>query len=240
MNPASIAPKVQNLILNSLSDAERSELLTHASLVALPRGRVLHRPEETVHRIYFIERGMLSLVKEMNDGRVIEIGAQSKEGVTTPEVLIDSDKAIFTGEVQVPISAWVVDRRLVLSLMEKCPTLKSLVHGYFHISIGQVGQTAACNRLHSLEERCCRWLLTAHDGAGADTFPLTHEFLAMMIGAPRAGVTIASNLLRRAGYIDYTRGRVTIVNRRGLEQASCECYGTMRNAIKQLFHKPVR
>ena len=98
--------------------------------------------------------------------------------------------------------------------------------------------TAACNRLHSLEQRCCRWLLIAHDNAIAATFPLTHEFLAMMLGVQRSGVSIAARSLQKAGLIEYTRGRVTITDQPGLEEAACECYGVMRGEFDKLFAAP--
>ena len=106
---------------------------------------------------------------------------------------------------------------------------------YIRFAISEIAQTAACNRLHTLEERCCRWLLIAYDSAMSDNFPLTHEFLAMMLGAQRAGVSVAAGALQRAGYIRYSRGQVTITNRTGLERGACECYASVRAELNRLF-----
>ena len=201
----------------------------------LPRGLVLYGPDQRVERIYFINRGVVSRVQEMRDGRAVEVGAMGIEGITTPEALLDLPNAIFTSIVRIPGSAWVLDRRSVQRAMEKHRALTALIHGYFHVSVRQIGQTAACNRLHSLEQRYCRWLLTANDSACSDTFPLTHELTAMMLGAPRSGVSIVSEMLRKAGYIAYTRGKVTITNRTGLEAAACECYAVIREEFDHLF-----
>jgi CRP-like cAMP-binding protein len=124
--------------------------------------------------------------------------------------------------------------------MEKDSTLLDVMHKCARFAICQLVQTAACNRLHTLEERCCRWLLIAHDNALAKSFPLTHEFLAMMLGVQRSGVTVAARLLQKAGLIQYTRGRVTITDQSGLQDAACECYGTIRAELKRLFGTPKR
>jgi CRP-like cAMP-binding protein len=119
--------------------------------------------------------------------------------------------------------------------MEKDPAVNKLLQGYMHVAEQQLAQTAACNRLHTLEQRCCRWLLTAHDSVRSDTFPLTHEFLAMMLGVQRPGVSITAAILQKAGFIHYTRGRVTITDRAGLEASACECYDVIRDQFDRLF-----
>lgn len=238
MSKMALSGTLRNRILLALSEPERSRLLEKARYTDLPRTMTLYRPDDRVDTIYFIDRGLISLVQEMPEGRTVEIGARGVEGVTTPEALVDDAQALFTSMVQIPCSALVVDLATVRREMAENPKLRRLIHGYFRVATHQIGLTAACNRLHSLEERCCRWLLIAHDSAGCDTFPLTHEFLAMMLGAPRSGVSIASDLLRRAGYIDYRRGEVTIKNRTGLETAACACYATIRSEFDHLFGMP--
>jgi len=128
-----------------------------------------------------------------------------------------------------------LDRKLFLSEIDRSDDARALMRRYMQFAIGELAQTAACNRLHSMEERCCRWLMIAHDSARSDTFSLTHEFLAMMLGVQRAGVSITASILQRAGYIRYTRGRVTITNRSGLEGAACECYAATRAQLDQLL-----
>jgi len=124
--------------------------------------------------------------------------------------------------------------------MESDEVFRTVMQKYVRFAFNQVAQTAACNRLHSLEERCCRWLLIAQDSAQSNSFQLTHEFLAMMLGVRRSGVSIAAQLLRRAGLIDYKHGYVTILNRTGLLDACCECYATTCAQLIQLFSGPRR
>ena len=115
------------------------------------------------------------------------------------------------------------------------PALAELALGYVGASIGQIAQTAACNRLHGLTERCCRWLLRAHDSAGGDTFQLTHEFLALMLGVQRPGVSLAANALQREGLIRYRSGMITVLDRAALEASACECYGAMQAQFAALY-----
>jgi len=137
--------------------------------------------------------------------------------------------------VQIPGTAFRIKREALTRQLAKDAPLRDLMQSYAGFALGQVAQTAACNRLHSLEARLCRWLLTAHDNTPSDTFPLTHEYLAMMLGVQRAGVSIAASFLKQAALIQYTRGFVTVLNRAGLEDASCECYQTTQDQLAKLF-----
>lgn len=136
--------------------------------------------------------------------------------------------------VQNPGTTFRIRRDNLQDMMAKDIALGQALAKYVHF-VAAFAQTAACNRLHHLEERCCRWLLIAHDNARADAFPLTHEFLAMMLGVQRAGVSITANVLQKAGLIQYKHGQVTITDRSGLEDAACECYRTMRMEFDKLF-----
>ena len=122
-----------------------------------------------------------------------------------------------------------------MDIIAQDDALEEAFEKYVHFSVAAIAQTAACNRLHYLEERCCRWLLIAHDSARSDTFPLTHEFLAMMLGVQRAGVSITASALQKAGLIQYRHGQITIINRSGLEDAACECYRVMGMEFDKLF-----
>jgi CRP-like cAMP-binding protein len=160
------------------------------------------------------------------------------EGVTGVGVLFGVDTAVLETVVQIPGAAYRIGRAVAREAIAGSEALRGLLQRYAHFVIGQLAQTAACNRLHSLEERCCRWLLIAHDSARSDDFLLTHEFLAMMLGAQRPGVSLAASILQRAGLIRYTRGHVTIVDRPGLEAAACECYGAMRAQLRHFVGEP--
>jgi CRP-like cAMP-binding protein len=143
--------------------------------------------------------------------------------------------AVFDCIVHIPGTA----RRMALDTlraeMSRNTALRDLMLRYAHFRLSQLSQLAACNRLHTLEQRCCRWLLMAHDSAQSDTFPITQEFLAMMLGVQRTGVTLTTLSLQKVGLIRNWRGRVTIVDRRGLEATTCECYGALRRELDSLF-----
>ena len=175
------------------------------------------------------------MVKAMEDGRMIEVSATSIEGMTTPEVLFGANAAILDGIVQIPGSAFVIERSDLADAVANDRPLSNLLQDYLHLSIQRLAQAAACNRLHSLEQRCCRWLIIAHDSAQADTFPLTHEFLAMMLGVQRPGVSIIMKILQKAGFVRYARGNVTVVDRSGLEESACECYSTLQRRLREVF-----
>jgi CRP-like cAMP-binding protein len=158
--------------------------------------------------------------------------------VTDPNALFGIDQALLETMVQIPGSAFRIEREVLKREMAKDDAFREIMQKYARFAFGQLAQTAACNRLHSLEERCCRWLLLAHDSALADNFSLTHEFLAMMLGVRRTGVSIVAHLLKKAGFIEYKRGRVVILDRAGLLDAACECYSSTQMQLEQLFGSP--
>jgi CRP-like cAMP-binding protein len=137
--------------------------------------------------------------------------------------------------VQLPGHALRLKARLLRQEMQADGALQTLLLRYVQATLSTVAQSAACNRLHLLEERCARWLLACHDRADADKFPMTHEFLAMMLGVRRPGVTGAARSLQEHGLITYARGAMTVLDREGLEAASCECYGVIQNGLSRAF-----
>lgn len=231
---------ITNRILRSLPSATLKHILPALEPLNTVRWQVIDRVDRPIEYLYFINRGLVSFVKTMQDGRTVEVGAVGIEGVTDPNSLFTIDKAIVESIVQIPGTAFRIRRDVLRYAMAKDDALREMMQKCARFAISQLMQTAACNRLHSLEERCCRWLLIAHDSALSKTFPITHEFLAMMLGVQRAGVSIAANYLQKAGLIQYTRGRVTITNRSGLEDAACECHGAVRAELDKLFGTPKR
>ena len=229
---------ITNHVLRSLPPATLTRILPHLELLNTARWQIIDHVDRPIKYLYFVNRGLVSFVKTMQDGRSVEIGAVGIEGVTDPNALFSIDRAIVESMVQIPGIAFRIRRDVLRDEMVKDHRLREMMQNCARFAIGQFMQTAACNRLHSLEERCCRWLLMAHESALSDTFPITHEFLAMMLGVQRAGVSIAASFLQKAGLIAYTRGRVTITNRLGLEDVACECYGTRRAELYKLFAAP--
>jgi CRP-like cAMP-binding protein len=228
---------IANRILLSLPPATLERLLPALSRMDTLRGQIIDHVDRPIQHVHFVNRGLVSFVKTMHDGRSVEVRTVGVEGVTDPNALFGIEAAFPESIVQVPGTAFRIKREILRREMDQDPFLLDIMQRYAAFAIRQIVQTAACNRLHSLEERCCRWLLIAHDSALSDSFPLTHEFLAMMLGVQRAGVSIAASFLQKAGMIQYTRGRVTITNRAGLEDAACECYGTVHAELDRLFGK---
>ena len=226
---------IANGLLLALPAATLKRLRPALKYLNTTRGQVIDRRDAPVRHLYFVNRGLVSMVKTMRDGRTVEITAIGIEGATDPHALFGIEAAVLETVVQIPGTAFRIRRDTLRDEMAKDAALREMMQNYTHFSFNQLAQTAACNRLHSLEERCCRWLLIAHDSALSDTFPLTHEFLAMMLGVQRAGVSIAASFLKRAGLIRYTQGRITITDRAGLEDAACECYGSIQALRDQLF-----
>jgi CRP-like cAMP-binding protein len=169
---------------------------------------VINRLDRPVDYHYFVNRGVISLVKTMRDGRSVEIGVVGIEGITNPFSLFGLNRAATETIVQIAGSAFRIKHDALKRAMAEDDALRGALERYTHFAFSAVTQTAACNRLHFIEERCCRWLLVSHDSAQSDTFRLTHEFLAMMLGVQRSGVTIAANFLQKAGLIRYMHGQV--------------------------------
>jgi CRP-like cAMP-binding protein len=226
---------ITNRILLALPPSTLERIAPALEQISTENGQVIDHVDGPIEYMYFVNRGLVSVVKTMQDGRTVEIGAVGVEGITDANALFGIGTAVLETIVQIPGSALRVRRDTLRQEMERDDALRIAMQDYARFAFGQLAQTAACNRLHSLEERCCRWLLIAHDSALSNTFPLTHEFLAMMLGVQRSGVTIAARMLKKAGLIDYTRGLMTITDRAGLKEASCECYGSLQNELGKLF-----
>jgi CRP-like cAMP-binding protein len=226
---------INNRLMLAMEEATFERLRPALHPLALLQGQLIDHVNGPFEYLYFVNRGFVSMVKTMRDGRSVEVGGIGLEGLTAPNSLFGIETAVFDAMVQIPGNGFRVQREALKKELDRDPALRELFQNYARFVLSQLGQTAACNRLHSVEERCCRWLLIAHDNAMADSFPLTHEFLAMMLGVQRAGVSIAARILKRAGLIDYTRGRVTILDRRGIEEIACECYQDCRDELDVLF-----
>ena len=221
-----------NRVLDALPQAELSALLPHLREVAIKSGEVLHNPGERLSHIYFPTTGVLSVILLMRDGSGVEIGTTGCEGLSgSVAIMLGTLKAPTQTVCQVPGAV----KRLPLDVFQEGirngSQLHTLTQKYARASVTLMGQSIACNRLHTLTERCARWLLLTHDRVRGDQFSITQEFLAMMLGVHRPAVSIAAGALQQAGFIRYRRGNLTVVDREGLESASCECY---RVAMGQL------
>jgi len=215
-----------------LPQLELAALRPHMRDVSLKSGEVLYNPSETLSHIYFPLSCVLSVIALMQDGSGVEIGTTGREGLSgSVALMLGTLKAPSQTICQVPGDAKCVPLEVFQAAIQNGSQLHSLTQNYARSSVALMGQSIACNRLHTLTERCARWLLLTHDRVGADQFSLTQEFLAMMLGVHRPAVSIAAGALQQAGFIRYRRGHLSVVDREGLESASCECY---RVAMGQL------
>ncbi|KPF67413.1 hypothetical protein IP69_13700 [Bosea sp. AAP35] len=199
--------------------------------MSLVRGQRIDCADQPIRNIHFINRGLVCITKTLADGRTVEIGAIGIDGVANLLPFMGIKKTILDVVVQIPGTALRMRCDAVSRELENDNTFRQVVQNYVRFALSELSRHIACNRLHHIEQRCCRWLLIAHDNALSDEFPVTHEFLAMMLGYQRAGVSIAMGSLVKAGLIDHKRGTAIIINRSGLEAAACDCYREMQNEL---------
>jgi len=183
---------------------------------------------------YFVEDGLASVVLTAENGQTVEVGVIGKEGVVGIPILLGAGKAPGSTFVQMYGSGFRIRAARLKEEFERAGALRQILQKYVQAFLVQTSQTAICNRLHNIQERLSRWLLSCRDRAESDRLQLTQEFLAQMVGAPRTTVTLAAGILQQAGLIQYSRGNVTITNRNKLEKVTCECYGTVRDEYERL------
>jgi CRP-like cAMP-binding protein len=224
----------KNRILASLSKAEISRLSQHLSPVDLPSGKTLLDPGQEITHAYFLETGLASVVVAMANGNMVETGITGNDGLVGFPVLLGTKTMPTRTFMQIPGAGYKIKANHLVEEFERAGTLHKKIQRYFQAHLVQTGQTAACNRLHDIAERLARWLLMCHDRMEADTFAITHEFLGHMLGTPRSTVTLAAGILNKSGLIAYSRGKVFVKDREGLEKAACECYQTIRKEFDRL------
>ena len=223
-----------NRILAALPSGERALIERLLEPIELPAGMTLHLPGEPIEHAWFPARGIVSVVSDMEQGTV-EVGTVGREGMAGISLVLETSVTTTRAFMQVPGYGWRCSAADLRAAIEQSPALSGLLHRYVNVFFEQVAQSAACNRLHTLEERCARWLLMVHDRMGDEVLPLKQAFLADMLGVHRPAVTLAAGALQTAGLIRYTRGKVHVVDRAGLESASCACYGLIAERFRQLF-----
>jgi CRP-like cAMP-binding protein len=236
---AGIGLPIPNLFLASLPQEDYDCLRLHLEGVELPLRRILYQMEQPIQHCYFNDGGMTSLLIRLEDGALIEAGVVGKEGFAGLAALMGAETAAaHTGMIQMPGMGVRIKAGILRQEMLRRPALLDRVLRYAQALNMQISQTAACNAHHDLPERLARWLLMAHDRAEDDVLPLTQEFIAMMLAVRRPGVTVAARSLQGTGAIEYDRGRITVLDRRRLEEVSCACYGIVRKQFQRLLGWP--
>jgi CRP-like cAMP-binding protein len=226
---------VRNRLLRVLPPEDFAHLAPALEHVELALRQILHEPDRPVAHIHFPEDGMVSMLAPLEDGQAMEVGLVGREGLVGLAALLGADGASTEALVQAPGTAWRVEAGAAKAVFDRSAGVRAPLLRYVQAFHSQVAQSSACNGRHGLEERLARWVLMAHDRAEGDSFPMTHEFMALMLGVRRAGVTVAVGILEKAGAVAHERGRITVVDRRRLEGASCECYRTVRRRFDRLL-----
>jgi CRP-like cAMP-binding protein len=225
---------VSNRLLRALPPDELARLAPLAERRSFQLLDVLAEADSHLESVYFPEDAIISVVRPAN-GELVEAGTVGREGMAGFSVVFGTTLTASKLTVQHTGEILVFPFPALHALLPELPVLRDLIGRYILTFIDQVGQAAACNARHSLDQRCAKWMLTARDRVDGDSFTLTHAVLAQMLGVHRPGVTLAASKLQKAGLIRYVRGRVTVLDRAGLEAAACECYAINRDHFERLL-----
>lgn len=222
-------PVPRNHLLSIAQPPDLERLRGHLDPVDLRFGQKLQSAGEPIEFVYFPDVGVSSLIANFEDGGRQEVGLAGWDGMVGISVILGTGTAPTDSEVQIPGRGWRMSAWALRQGMEESPALTALLLRYVDAFHAQVSQTAACNAHHVIPERLARWLLMSHDRVDGEELPVTHEYLSIMLGVRRPGVTVAIGALAEAGFVAHRHGLITIVNRAGLEGASCECYALVRD-----------
>ncbi|MBN3872756.1 Crp/Fnr family transcriptional regulator [Nostoc sp. JL33] len=226
-----------NKLLAALPASDYQRLVPHLKLVSLPLRQILYQAGEPITHVYFPDKSMVSIVTTMEDGSTAEVGIVSNEGMVGIPVILGDNTTTTTAFVQIAGAGMQMDADILRAEFNRGGAIQTLLLRYVQAVYSELAQGVACNRLHILEERLARWLLTVSDRLESEDFPLTQEFIAQMLGVRRSGVTVAASTLSRAGMLAYQRGKISILNREDLEATSCECYRVIQKEFARLLGK---
>jgi CRP-like cAMP-binding protein len=224
----------ENRLLVALPSDDYDRLLPHLEKVSLSLRDILYEANGPITHVFFPLNGVVSLVINDSDF-TLEVGIIGNDGMVGTPVFLGADRSPTTTIVQIPGDALRMEVKVFQKEMRRDGPLLSLIQRYTQAMINQISQSIVCNRRHSVKKRMCRWLLMSHDRMAGDEFPLTHEFLAQMLGVRRPTLTSVAGTLQKAGLISYHRGTITVLDRKGLEAACCECYKVVARELDRLL-----
>lgn len=224
----------RNRILAALPPAEFERVVAEIEPFPLPLDYVLYEGNARITHVYFPTSGCVSMVNAMDEGAV-EVGTIGYEGWAGLPLLLGDDRMPTRAFVQLTGASYRMSAANFAKAVERNPAFARILNRHSLALFNQAAQSVACNRLHTLESRCARWLLMTHDRMRMEPFTLTHEFLSYMLGVHRPAVTLAAGVLQRAGLIKYSRGKITVLDRSGLEAVSCDCYEITRQSYERLL-----
>jgi CRP-like cAMP-binding protein len=222
-----------NRVLASLPSKSYQRLRAQLEPVILPFGQILYEPGQTIRQVYFPADCLISLLTAVDKRRTLEVGMVGNEGMAGMPVVLGVDVSGVRALVQGGGIALRMSSMRFRAAFDRDPPLRQALFRYTHALMAQISQTAACNRFHTAEARLARWLLMTRERVGSDDFPLTHEFLAHMLGVRREGVTEAASALKRRKLISYSRGKIQILDIRGLKASTCSCYQIVNTVYQQ-------
>src|SRR5271155_39108 len=226
--------QVRNKVLLAMPDNEYELMRTDLTHVELPSHLSLHEPTQNIEFVYFLNRGMVSQVVVTKDGRTVEVGVVGNEGYVGAGLAVGLSRSPVREIIQIAGDGFRMRGNDLERIMLAAPQLRMLLGKHTGLQGMQVAQTAACNRLHDIQQRLSRWLLMTQDRADSSALAITHDFIATMMGTDRSTVSLAASVLQKKGIIEYVRGAVNVTNRRKLEKSACECYGVIQQFENEL------
>ena len=229
---------VANEILSTIPEREFNLIRPDLEPVNLPHHQILHEAGERIEFAYFLNEGLASLVVLTTDGRSVEVAIVGREGMVGTPLAVDLHRGPYRSIMQISGSGVRIKADVLEQRIPDTPELRLVLSRYVLVQGLQIAQIAACNRLHEIEQRLARWLLMGQDRVGSEVLPVTHEFLAQMLGTGRPSVSLAAGILQKAGFIENHRGAVKILNRKELESAACECYKAIQQFNRTLGPRP--
>jgi CRP-like cAMP-binding protein len=229
--------KSTNLLLSRLPEADYQALEPYFEQIPTPLNFELYRRDQPIQHVYFPLSGEHSILAIMQDGATVEVGTVGNEGFSTIEILTGCELSLETVICQIPGESLRLPLSIFMEAIQSQTALRHLAYRYLQAYLAQVSQSVACNRLHTTEERFAKWMLMNHDRVPGNEIQITQEYLAAMLGVHRPSVSLIARHFQRLGLIDYSRGVVTILDRRGMEEASCECYDVVKKQFERALGK---
>ncbi|WP_262299884.1 Crp/Fnr family transcriptional regulator [Microvirga sesbaniae] len=227
-----------NQLLAALAPDDFAALEPHLETVTLSKGTVMYETGDSMPAAYFLQDAVVSLITILTDGKTVEVAVFGREALFGLSSALATSRSLGRYTVQVSGTASRIETQVLRRVLETRPAVRELCLRFIEALMAQALQSMACNTVHSVEVRCCRWLLTLHDQTEQDTLPLTHEHLSRMLGVQRSTVSLVTGSLQNAGLIEQGRGVITVRDRPALEQAVCGCYGIMRQRFEQILQRP--
>ena len=217
-----------NRILLSIPDSEYLAIRPHLKFLRLPYRHILHEPNEKLQCAYFLNSGLVSLMIETREGKTVEVGIIGKEGMVGMQSAVGLTRSPLHEVVQIAGEGFSIVASALQAILPSTPFFRMMLNRYAVVQSLQISQTAACNRLHNVEQRFARWLLLFQARSDSDSLEITHDFLAAMLGTDRPSVSVAAGNFQRRHVIEYQRGTIKILNRKKLEKLACECFSVIQ------------